>query len=101
METMVKVLHNQSLFDIAIQHTGIVENAYVIAKANNLSITSPLVGGSSLILPSDIKINSDIKNYYDAKKVQPATGSNDGIENGEELLEGISYWIINKNFVVQ
>ena len=97
----ITVLHNQSLFDIAIQHTGNVMNAFLIAQANNLSITALLVAGSKLIIPGTVEINNDVKGYYAAKKIQPATGTTEGTENGEELLEGISYWIINKNFVVQ
>lgn len=97
----ITVLHNQSLFDIAIQHTGIVENAFAIAQANNFSITTFLESGSKLVIPGTLEINKEVKGYYDAKKIQPATGTTDGTENGEELLEGISYWIINKNFVVQ
>ena len=97
----ITVLHNQSLFDIAIQHTGSVENAFAIAAANDMSITCFLQSGSKIIIPSDVKMNNDVKNYFDAKKIQPATGTTEGTENGTEELEGISYWIINKNFVVQ
>ena len=97
----ITVLHNQSLFDIAIQHTGNVMNAFAIAMANDCSITAFLVAGSKLVIPGTIVLDKDIKGYYDAKKIQPATGTTEGTENGEELLEGISYWIINKNFVVQ
>ena len=97
----ITVLHNQSLFDIAIQHTGNVMNAFAIAQANNLSITAPLVAGSKLIIPGTVEMNNDVKGYYAAKKIQPATGTTEGTENGAEELEGISYWIINKNFVVQ
>lgn len=97
----ITVLHNQSLFDIAIQHTGVVENAFSIAKANNISITAFLASGSKLTIPTEVQINNDVKNYYDARKIQPATGTTEGTDNGLEELEGISYWIINKNFVVQ
>ena len=95
------VLNSQSLFDIAIQHTGNVMNAFLIAQANNLSITALLVAGSKLIIPGTVEMNNDVKGYYAAKKIQPATGTTEGTANGEELVEGISYWIINKNFVVQ
>ena len=95
------VLHKQSLFDIAIQHTGNVMNAFLIATANDFSITAFLVAGSKLIIPSTIILDKEIKAYYDAKTIQPATETTDGTEDGEEQFEGISYWIINKNFVVQ
>lgn len=97
----ITALHNQSLFDIAIQHTGSVANAFAIAKANDMSITSFLTSGSKITIPSDVMINNDVKNYIDAKKIQPATGTTEGTDNGVVELEGISYWIINKNFVVQ
>ena len=98
---MITVLNNQSLFDIAIQHTGSVMNAFSIAQANDISITAFLVAGTKLIIPGTVEINKDVKDYYDAKKIQPATGTTAGTDGGFEELEGISYWIINKNFVVQ
>lgn len=97
----ITVLHNQSLFDIAIQHTGIVENAFAIAKANDISITTFLPSGSKISISSEIEKNQDVINYYAARKIQPATGTTEGTENGNEESEGISYWIINQNFVVQ
>ena len=38
----VIVLNNQSLIDVAIQHTGTIENAFKIAVANCLSLTDEL-----------------------------------------------------------
>jgi hypothetical protein len=93
------VLHNQSLLDLAIQHTGNVENAFLIAKENSLSVDSYLVSGYELLIPNGVAFNRDILGYYTAKNVQPAT---DETFEGDtpEVLEGIGYWIINKNFKV-
>ena len=98
---MVTVLHNQSLFDISIRYTGIIENAFKIAVANGSSLTDELEPGTQLIIPADVEMNNDVVSYFSAKGIQPATGFEfDDIEITPEL-EGISYWILNKNFIVQ
>lgn len=96
----ITVLHNQSLFDVAIQHTGNVMNAFEIAKENSLSVTDYLVSGYKLIIPNGVPFNRDVFDYYNSKKIQPATGTTEGTADGEQELEGIGYWIIEKNFRV-
>ena len=93
----VIVLHNQSLLDIAIQATGKAENAIFIAIANNISITDDLEPGSELIIP-EVSEDLDVKSYYRAKNVHPATAIRDKDIN---YPEGINYWEIEKNFKVQ
>ncbi|TDX86169.1 hypothetical protein [Epilithonimonas xixisoli] len=97
---MAIVLHNQSLLDFAIQHTGSAHNAFEIAMANNISITDQLTAGSELVIPDSIVNDVGVKNYYQSKSIQPAT---DITQNGEseETPEGISIWILNQNFIVQ
>ena len=98
---MITVLNNQSLFDISIRYTGTIENAFKIAVANGLSLTDEIEPGAQLIIPADVEMNNDVVNYFAAKGIQPATGFEfDDIEITPEL-EGISYWILNKNFIVQ
>lgn len=96
----ITVLHNQSLFDVAIQHTGNVMNAFKIAQANAISITAVLASGSVLSIPEGVEINRDVKTYYAAKNIQPATAWSGEASEGEQELEGIGYWIIDKNFKV-
>ena len=96
----ITVLHNQSLFDIAIQHTGNVMNAFQIAKENGMSLTELLAPGSTIKITDQIEINKDVLGYYLAKKIQPATGTTEETDNGAQELEGIGYWIIDKNFRV-
>lgn len=100
MAVTIIVLHNQSLLDVAIHQTGSAITAIEIAFANDLSITDQLKAGSILLIPDSIIGNIDIKNYYQSKMIQPATDITQTGEQGE-ILEGISYWIINKNFIVQ
>ena len=96
----IVVLHHQSLLDIAVQHTGTVESVFAIAVANGLSLTDDLESGEALNLePTTINQNKDILNYYQSKKLQPATGvSHTG---GSSLqLQGIGYWVIQTDFKV-
>lgn len=67
------VLHNQSLLDVAILHTGSVENAFAIAVANGLSVSSTLSAGTILRNPNDVKKDNDVLHYYTTKDLQPAT----------------------------
>lgn len=97
---IVTVLHNQSLLDIAIQHTGSAQNAFGIAMANNMSLTDQLTAGAELTVPGTVSMDLDIKNYYSSKAIQPATDITQYGES-EETPEGISVWIIDQNFIVQ
>ena len=92
------ILHNQSFLDLAIQHTGSVENAFVLALQNGKSLTDDLVAGEQLSL-ENTKNDKDILSYYQSKKLQPATGvSHTG---GSSLqLQGIGYWVISNDFKI-
>ena len=46
----VVVLHNQSLLDLALQHTGTIESVFELAMLNNLSITDDVVAGKVLTI---------------------------------------------------
>ncbi|MGL5683582.1 MAG: hypothetical protein ACRDDZ_11120 [Marinifilaceae bacterium] len=45
----VKVLPGQNIWDIALQYTGILDNAYLIAIANGIVITDE-IGGCELVI---------------------------------------------------
>lgn len=93
------ILHHQSLLDLAIQHTGSVENAFDLALQNNRSLTDDLEAGESIqLIAYGIQQNKDILNYYTAKNIQPATAVI--ILPEEERLEGIGYWAISVDFKV-
>ena len=96
----VVVLHNQSLLDLALQHTGTIENIFELAMLNNLSITDDVVAGKTLALPDEAFTNKDILAYYIAKNLQPATAFSKEDEQVFERLEGISIWAINLDFIV-
>lgn len=94
----VTILHNQSLFDLSIQYTGEVNNAFLIAKANDLSVSDLLVPGNKITIPGSVFMNNDIYGYFTNKKIKPATGYTS--ENEPTVLEGIGVWILGKNLKV-
>ena len=96
----ITVLHNQSLLDVALQHTGTIESVFEFAKANTINITDDVQAGKTLVLPAEAFTNKDILGYYTAKNLQPATAFSKEDEQVFERLEGISIWAINLDFVI-
>ena len=94
----ITVLHNQSLLDLALQHTGTIESIFELAVLNEKSITDDMVAGTSLLI-GEIS-NKDILNYYTAKGIQPVTAFTKSDKQVFERLEGISIWAINLDFIV-
>lgn len=75
----VLVLHNQSPLDMAIQHTGSVENVFDFCLQNNQCITDVLLPGSLLDVPDNMSKDQIIVAYYQDKKLQPATGGSEPV----------------------
>lgn len=96
---MPKILHNQSLLDIAIQHTGNVSNAFLIAKENSLAVSDLLIPGYDLEVSNGASFNRDIFQFYDAKKIQPATSWQPTPETPEDK-KGIGQMQIGSTFKV-
>ena len=97
---IVTALHNQSLLDLALQHTGTIESIFEFAEANTINITDDAQAGKTLVLPAEAFTNKDILGYYTAKNLQPATAFSKEDEQVFERLEGISIWAINLDFIV-
>lgn len=96
----VTVLHNQTLLDIAIQHTGIVKNSFDIAVYNGIAVSEPLIYGMSLTIPDDLEFDIDTVNFYQANNLQPATE----IDNNMVTiipLSGVGYWEIETEFIIE
>lgn len=96
----ITALHNQSLLDLALQHTGTIESVFELAEANALNITDDVVAGKTLALSDEAFTNKDILAYYTAKNLQPATAFSKEDDQVFERLEGISIWAINLDFIV-
>ena len=96
----ITALHNQSLLDLALQHTGTIETVFELAEANSLNITDEVQAGAPLYLGEGLGVRNEILAYYTAKNLQPATAFTKEDEQVFERLEGISIWAINLDFIV-
>ena len=96
----ITALHNQSLLDLALQHTGTIESVFELAEANILNITDDVQAGKTLVLSSEAFTNKDILAYYTTKNIQPATAFTKEDEQVAKRPEGISIWAINLDFIV-
>lgn len=97
---IITALHNQSLLDLALQHTGTIESVFELAENNAINITDDVQAGKTLVLPAEAFNNKDILGYYTAKNLQPATAFSKEDEQVAKRLEGISIWAINLDFIV-
>ena len=97
---IITALHNQSLLDLALQHTGTIESVFEFAEANALNITDDVQAGTPLYLGEGLGVRNEILAYYTAKNLQPATAFSKEDEQVFERLEGISIWAINLDFIV-
>lgn len=95
----ITILDGQSLFDLAIQHAGSIDAVFALASANGLSVTDDLAAGG-LVDAVDVS-SKPIANYYANNGLTPATAltADDKLVAAE--MEGISYWAINVDFIVQ
>ena len=86
------------MFDIAVQACGSVEAVFAVAQLNGLAITDALAPGQELLVPGPV--NKLIAGYYRMTRLRPATGI--AVEEMAELREeGIDYWGVGVDFVVQ
>lgn len=69
----IKVLHNQTLLDIAIQQYGTAEAAIDLAIENNLSLTESNEVGTPLIANSKENETRLVAEYFQSKNLKPAT----------------------------
>jgi len=90
---------------------GTVEAAFEIAELNKISITADLFPGQILKLPKKGYGFSEVANYFEENKINPATAANEGTGIGNMIIgvdfgiapdqEGISIWAIELDFIVQ
>lgn len=95
---IVTVLHNQSILDIAIQYTGMVENSFDIAVYNGLSVSDSLSSGMNITIPEGIDTDVDVINDFSSKILQPATGITD--ESIVPTGKGIGWMQVGTSFKV-
>lgn len=82
----------QTLLDIAIQHAGDASAMLAIALENGMAVTDDLVPGQTINVPE--VVNEKVTRYYQRNRIVPAVGI-------LEKKEGIGYWVIEDDFIVQ
>lgn len=87
------VENNQTLFDVALNATGSIENIMTIALANNISICDMPIVGNSPILPANISNNKNTLHYLQQNNITIAT-------RGSLFKNGIGYWRIGLDFLI-
>lgn len=95
-----QVLHNQTLFDIAIQNNGTIVSALELALKNELSFTSDLLPGQNIEVPESDFMDIELVDYFKGKQQIIATGFN-GSENEDISPQlGIGSMTIGTTFIV-
>lgn len=92
----IDVLQGQSLYDLAIQETGTIENVFDLAVKNNIAVTDMLPLDTPFIVPKKIEKDKNIVRYYNALNLKPATENKGSIGNAI----GINFWTIGIDFTV-
>lgn len=95
---MITILDGQSLFDLSLQECGGVEAVVAFAIVNGLSVTDVLTAGEEVVA-TDV-VNPAITNYYKLHQLRPATDVT--VDSMDELRdEGIDFWAVDVDFIVQ
>ncbi len=94
----VKVYNGQTLIDIAVQELGDPARVMEVAELNDMNVTDELVSGAMVIVPVfDKSKRSHVILFADPAN-RPASGLN---INEAALPEGIGYWYLENDFIVQ
>jgi predicted Zn-dependent protease len=91
--SVATVQPGQTLADLAVQYLGGLDGITSLAALNGLALTEELEAGSILTLPA--QRDKRVVAYFARGGYYPATGEQ------IELLEGIDYWGIEFDFIVQ
>ena len=95
----VKVLYGQTWLDLAVQETGDATRAMEMAILNDVSMTDSLTAGESVLAPDPERGKKSVVLLFTDKANAPA--SEDIVGEMKSNGEGIEYWAIEKDFVVQ
>lgn len=95
----VIVLAGQCIIDIAIQELGDASRAFELCKLNNKSITASLLPGEIIMVPEVALDKKPVVKVFTDPANKPASSVTDAEGNLSE--EGIDYWTIEDDFIVQ
>lgn len=94
---MIKAASRQCFLDLAMQYAGNAEAAVAMSVQNEMPITEDFFIGQQIKKP--VLVNEDVVTLYRTEKAVPA--SKDVRFGGNTQQEGIDYWIIENDFIVQ
>lgn len=87
----------QCLLDLAMEHAGDAEAAFNMSVQYNVPLTIKYDAGT--VLPKPEVINENVVTLYKSEKAKPASILS---ADGEGLnFEGIGYWFLEDDFIVQ
>lgn len=95
----IKVLFGQTWPDLAVQQTGDAARAIEMAILNDVSMTDSLIAGMSVLAPDPAKEMKATVLLFSDKANAPA--SEDIIGQMKSKNEGVEFWGIEKDFIVQ
>jgi len=95
----IPVSEGQTLLDIALQGCGDLTRVFDIAGLNNLDVTSDLLIGSRLLAPEPLVDKTYFVELFAVPYNKPKSADNDVART--KGREGISFWVIGDDFIVQ
>lgn len=90
----------QSLFDLAVQHTGSAQAALEWAMLNGISLTEDLKVGQQLT-PPDVADQQVVLTFQVGKLIPASSITQSQILEVLDQQEGIDFWGIEYDFIVQ
>ena len=96
----VKAKDKQNLFDISVQEYAEVTYAFMLAKLNNLSLTTTLKVGQEVEVPKIDVDNELLQEYFKNNGVTPTTASPAFKGGSSPALTGIGFMTIGTTFKV-
>lgn len=94
---IIIVSDGQTLLDIAVQHCGDATMAFKIAKENGLSFSDDLITGNSVVV-ADVAVDKrKLVDDFSKQLIVPASKKEDAVL----LSEGIGYWAVGTELIVQ
>jgi len=95
----VLVQFNQTLADMAIQQLGSLEDFFALAKLNNMAFSDDIASGQQLSY-SLTPYNKAVLKIYQDNGYKAATGTTAPGQTVPVEYEGIGYWAIGFDFIV-
>lgn len=92
---IIPVRNNQCLIDLAMQHAGSAEAAFAMCVQYDLPLSFDLIAGTQF--PAPIVENGDVVTLYRTEKSIPCSTIT---PMSTSRLEGIDYWAIEDDFIV-